>query len=601
MRSFKGLYALALLVLALFCFPAHASALPVIPPASGIEHRHRDAIELLRKNEFGKVAELEERAIAEDGRDLVAYMLLSIAHLGSGDEKKAVETAEKARAVEEKFASAVYGSMGRFFLVKKRYHKALVYLKESLKVVDDPDITRDVASIYLNQGLLKEAREYYEKVVDTRPDYINLGRIYLAESDFENAIDCALKALREDVKAPAGYLVLGTGYILTDKTGLARSNFRILRELSPEFFLTGYFLGLIELIEKKYDDSLAHFVSFSVQAPELKEGYLNTALVLLLKGDAQKAKEIAEGAVLKDPLDPSAHFALGCIYMALGESARADLEFQKSPEVFPEFGNPGFQASKYFKKGTEDPAGLLLLNTYGAAGLYVQSAREKAGNPFSRIFKARALLKNGEKRSAALLYEAILAEYPELITPRMELGDIEDEKGDSLAAIGHYRKASTLLPASSRVNLKLGELYAKTGKLDEAEAQYKKAIENSPQSTSGYIRLATLLAESGKMDEAGKYASMGNSVNPEDIEMRDTLGWVYFKSGKLHDAGKVYGSLAKATVNNPAIYYHMGVVNQKLNQTGVAAEAFEKALNIKDEFPGSVEAKTMLKKLSGLS
>lgn len=602
----KLLSFLAIPLLLVFFSASRTGAIPSMPPPAMNGSKHNDAIELLKKREYAQVVELEKRLSAEDPSDLTARFLLTIAYLGSDDEKSALDQAEQVRRIDPAFAGELYGAMGRYFITKNRFHKALVYFNESLKITEDPSVIRHIASIYLSQGLLKNAREYYEKLLSTEPDYLNLSRICLAEARYEKAIQYAKESLNNDPKSAGSYLVLGTAYLLTDKTDLAYAHFLVLKQISPEFFLTSYFLGLVKLIQKDYDSALLNFNNL-ISLTGLREGYINAALVYHLKGDLKKAEEAAVKAVNEDPLDQFAHAALGNIYVSMKDYGKADAEFRKASDIFPDFYLPSFSSEKYFK-GADSSASLTLSIMYSRAGLYRQSVDavnslkgKDAVTPFHALIKARAEEKLGDTEKARKGLLAIAESHPELISPYLSLGDLYEAKKDFRSAITNYRRAAVAAPKIIKLHLKLADFYNQAEETGKAIEEYKKVITASPESVPVYHKLAVTLAKKkNEMNEALKYASRGSSLNPEDMEIKETLGWIYFRMGRYDEALVAYSSVIKKDSKNPLAYYHLGLIYRKMNNRREAIEALENALNINDEFPEAGEAKKMLRDLSGL-
>lgn len=603
----KALLFIVVLALLRFIEPAAAAS---VPPVNELKEdsRHSPAMDLLKKKDYDGAIRFENRAVAENPRDLTAYFVLTLAYLGKDNEKMAANQAGAVKKIDPAFASEIYGTIGRFYSSRKRYHKSLVYLLESLKIKEDPAVMRHIASIYLGQGLLKNARTYYERLLDTSPDYLNLSRIELAEGNFDLAIEYARKAVKEDPRAGGAYLVLGTAYLLTGKTRQSEANFTLLRKLSPEFHLTSYFLGMIKLVEKDYDEAVRHFTHLSAALPKLKESYLNTAAAWHLKGELGKAKDAALKAIAADPLDPVSHFALGNIHISRKEYDSADEEYRKAEELFPDFGMDGFRTEEYFKPDGKDgvPASLTLALLFNKAGLYLDSVKaihstintKSLDNPVALMLMAKSQARLGNFREAEELYLFLTRVRPELITPLAELGELYESRGDTAKAIEFSRKAAVEARHPATLSLRLADLYGKAGEAGRAVAEYKRAILASPQSVYGYHKLARVLVDRDDLTEALKYALKGVSVNPEDAEMKDALGWVYYKLGKYGEALGAYSGITGNGARNPAFYYHLGLVLQKLDDLDGARDAFEKALDINEEFPDAPEAKRMLDKLS---
>lgn len=602
-RLLLTLLAAAVLTAAGQLRPTDALAIPSPPDFTRNGALHTEALESLKKSDYAKVVEIETRLAGEDPGDLTARYILAIAYLGLDKEKEAVSQAELAHKADPGFAGDIYGAMGRYYITKRRFHKALTYLQQSLELKEEPSVIKHIATIYLGQGLLGNAKSYLEKLLPTEPDYLNLSRIYLAEADFPNAVKYAREALKTDNRATGAYLVLGTAYLLTGKTDEAYSNFLILKQTNPEFFLTSYFIGLIKTLQKDYDGAYENFQKLINLAPGVKEGYLNAAAVMHLKGDLVRARLMAEKAVEQDPLDPAARLALGNIFSSLKDFKAAKAEYNKSAEFFPDFGLQSFEPEAYFKEDN-GAAALTLAVLLNRAGLYGETSAladsSGSSNPFLRAAAARAQEKLGKKSEAEKEYKQILSEFPGLSTALAGLGELYDGMKEPQKAAGAYVLAAEKTPGV-KLRLKLAELYASSGEVDKAADEYRRVITESPESAVAYNRLARLLFEKKKDTEAAlKYAIKGSSINPEDYEMKDTLGFIYFRMGQYEKALGAYSGIINGGTTNPASYYRIGLIYKKLGRSIEAASAFEKALNINDEFPEAAEAKKHLRELSGI-
>lgn len=603
-RLLCSLFAAAALAVAghLACPPA-ASAMPTPPEFTKNGNMHNEALEFLKKSDYGKVVEIETRLIGKDPGDLTARYILAIAYLGLDKERDALMQAQSARKADPAFASDIYGAMGRYFITKRRFHKALIYLHESLELKEEPAVMKHIATIYLGQGLLGNAKTYLERLLETEPDHLNLSRIYLAESEYDKAIKHAKKALEADSRATGAYLILGTAYLLTGRTDDAYTNFVILKQSNPEFFLTSYFLGVIKIIQKDYDAAVENFKSLNTQAPGIREGYLNAAVALHLKGELDKAAGMATKAIEQDPLDPVAHLAMANIKTSQKDFDGARAEYTKAADVFPDFGMPSFRPEEYFKEDRE-AARLSFAVILNRAGLYRQTrelaASSASSNPFVLTALARAEDKLGNKDSSQKTYIGILADHPGLSTPYAGLGELYDSMKKPALAAESYVKALKKTPAI-KLKLKLADLYAASNETEKAAAEYRQAIEESPETVTPYWKLALILSEKKKdLEGALRYALKGASVNPEDHEMKDTLGLVYLRMGAYDKALDAYTGIIKNGATNPSAYYRLGLVYKKLDKTQEAIGAFEKALNINDEFPEASEAKKQLRELSGI-
>lgn len=602
-RLLWPLLAAALTATVLLAGHSPAPAIPVPPEFTRNAQRHSEALDFLKKSDYDRVVEIETGLIDEDPGDLTARYILAIAYLALDREREALAQAESARKADPEFASDIYGAMGRYYITKRRFHKALTYLDSSLGLKEDPSVIRHMATIYLSQGLLERARSYLERLPATEPDYLNLGRICLAEGDYDSAVGYAKKALETDNRATGAYLILGTAYLVTGKTGEAYASFLILRQTNPEFFLTSYFLGLIKTIQKDYDAASAHFRSLNETAPGITEAYLNAAVAMHLKGDLDAAARLARRAVEEDPLDPVAHMALGNVLTSMRDFKGAKAEYMKSGEVFPDLAARSFRPEEFFTDEA-DPARVsfaVMLNRAGLYGQTVELAKEAgSSNPLILSALARAEDRRGRKDAARVEYMRALAAHPGFSTAHAGLGEMYDSMGKPAMAAESYEKALERAP-SAKLRLRLADLYAASGQVDRAAGEYRRVMEESPLTVASYWKLALVLSEKkNDLEGALRYALKGAAVNPEDHDMKDALGLIYYRLGLYGEALEAYDGMVNGGATNPSAFYRLGLVYRKLGRPLEAIGAFEKALDINSEFPESADAKKQMRDLGAI-
>ncbi|MCP4353282.1 MAG: tetratricopeptide repeat protein [Desulfobacterales bacterium] len=579
-------------------------ATPVVPPDFDESPEHKKAIQYIKNNAFDKAIQLENDILKKDPENLKAYLLLTLAYLGKGDEAKALDQVNRVKKINLEFSAEIYNNIGRFYTGKKRYYKALINFHNALKIKENANILHQVALIYQAQGRMKKAKACYEKLLDLKPDYINLARIYLAEGDYKKAIFYANNSVKKNDKDVNAYIVLGSSYLMSNDLELSKINFSKLKKLSPKFFLADYYLGLICLIQKDYDGAIQEFENALKISPKIKEARLNLSVVLHIKGNLEKAREQAQKAIDSAPGDFLGHLALGNIHISGKKYTLADQAYQKAQNLCADFALPEFKTSDYFKPDTS--AYFTLSNIYFREGLFHETIKtvdealktDSSKNPFYLITKARAEAKLGNLKKANEIYSYITENNPEIVTAHIELGDLAVYKKDIKKAVAHYEKAAELAPRSAKIHLGIGDLCNKSGNVKKAIAEYKKVISLAPESFIGYNQLAWTLAEKRKKyKEALSYALKGNELGSENINMKDTLGWIYYQMGKYKDALKIYLDIVRSIPSNPMVYYRLGLIYQKMNKKDKAAESFERALNISDEFSEAKEAKKRLKAL----
>ncbi|MBW2622380.1 MAG: tetratricopeptide repeat protein, partial [Deltaproteobacteria bacterium] len=568
------------------------------------------AIQLLKNNEFDAAIRMANKILQNSPLDSSARLILAMAYLGKGEEKKARSQAERAKKVDAAFSAVIYDSMGKYYSLKKRYYKALIYFQKSLAIKDDPSVVRSMASVYLVQGRLKKARTAYQKILDSQPVYLPLSRIFLMEKDFPNAILYAQKAIQEDPKALNAYLILGTSHLLTGNLDLSEKNFLLIKKINPKFFLASYYLGIINLIQNKYIDSLQHFNNVLLIAPGIKEARLYSIVIRHLMGDYEKAETEALKTIALDTSDSLSHLVLGNIFLSKKDFEGANQSYQSAGGLIPDFELSNFKTSNYFRHNIlSTPAYFSLAGIFFREGLYNEvikaiSATEKdafSENPFFMLLKARAYARLGQFDEAQRLYNFVVKKNPEIVGSYVDLGDLAVFKGDIKKAIEFYKEAIKHAPSLAKLHLSLGDLYNTSDNSKKAIIEYQRVVSLAPNWVPGYNQLAWTLAEKkNRYQEAIPYALKGIALDPGHVDMIDTLAFIYMRLGKYSEAGDLYSKINPMKINNPSIYYHMGLAYKKADKYKKAIEFFERALNISDEFTEAAETKLMLIEMTDL-
>lgn len=115
------------------------------------------------------------------------------------------------------------------------------------------------------------------------------------------------------------------------------------------------------------------------------------------------------------------------------------------------------------------------------------------------IATARAAARSGRADEAIQAYTTAIRSSPESPFLYRELAAVERQKGDTAAALDHYRKAASLDPTDARTLAQIGELLDASGDLAAADTAYSDSlqIEANPdvEARLDDLRMRTALAK----------------------------------------------------------------------------------------------------------
>jgi eukaryotic-like serine/threonine-protein kinase len=187
-------------------------------------------------------------------------------------------------------------------------------------------------------------------------------------------------------------------------------------------------------------------------------------------------------------------------------------------------------------------------------------------------------------------------------------------------AIGYYRAASALRPATSVVYSNLGMCRRWAGRVDEAVADHRKALELNPRSVHAHVNLGIDLSAKGRMDEAiaefrkaleldskNPYAHNGLGdvlrdigrldeaipeylkaleIDPKYAEAHNCLGLALYTKGRVDEAVAEYRKALELDPKNPDADNNLGNALRAQGHLDEAIAEFRKAieLNFKDVY-----------------
>lgn len=202
-----------------------------------------------------------------------------------------------------------------------------------------------------------------------------------------------------------------------------------------------------------------------------------------------------------------------------------------------------------------------------------------------------------------------------------ELGEYESQEGDIAAADHAYLTALNIHPGDYRALAGLGKLRGNQGRYAEAIKLYQGAIAVVPMPI--YVaELGDLYTKAGNPAEAGKqyqlvqYIGLLGHINQvlhnrdlalfyadhdmkldealalarkefevrHDIYTWDALAWALYKNGKYQDASDAMDNALRPGARDALLFFHAGMIAQRLGQNALAKDRLEQALSINPRF-----------------
>lgn len=193
----------------------------------------------------------------------------------------------------------------------------------------------------------------------------------------------------------------------------------------------------------------------------------------------------------------------------------------------------------------------------------------------------------GQLKEAERTYLASLGEYPGYYRGLAGLGKVRASQGKYDDAANLYRQAIAAVPYPE-LAAALGDIYQKLGQQEDAGKQYAlvEFIGHLSQINQQIHNrdLALFYADHDlKLDQSLILARRELEVR-RDIYTWDVLAWSLYKNEKPREAADAILHALEQGTKDPLLFFHAGMIYQKLGDSAKAKDYLERALQINPEF-----------------
>jgi tetratricopeptide (TPR) repeat protein len=357
---------------------------------------------------------------------------------------------------------------------------------------DSPRILRNLGRIYLDQGRYQEAVTLYQRALTVTPDepelYIDLGGVYeqmgekdRANSEYQRALALYEKEVGRGEISAVTHNNLGFLYAKAGDLDRARDAFKKAIAMDPYFVDAHNNLNAIAQHEQTPQEVIAFYQKTAGLDPDAPEACYSLGSAYEKLGQDREALRFYEKAVLLNPDYAKAYVSLGGIYQKQGRISEAQTAYQKAIQAQPEDEHIAFSVGVgYQKMGRPDQA----------IACYQNAIRLNPDNP--RVYA-----------NMGAAYFAVR------------------KTQEALAA---WNEALRLDPKQGQVHDNLGLAYQQAGRLADARAAFLKAVEISPRYMPAYAHLIVVDKALDQGAEAQQTLEKALALDPSfNVTYKDLL------------------------------------------------------------------------------
>jgi tetratricopeptide (TPR) repeat protein len=310
------------------------------------------------------------------------------------------------------------------------------------------------------------------------------------------------------------------------------------------------------------------------------------AKALLEAGRAEESRALYQKIADEHPDTAEAHYGLGRIAAARGDTKAAIEHLGKACALFSAFGAAHYALARAYRETgdaakAKDELALYQQNKLGwptvpDPWLAAVVALKTGANALLR--KGIQLSEEGRLREAAEEHEKALATDPKLVQAHVNLIRLYAELGEPGRAEEHYRQALAVDPNLAELHHNLGVLLIGQGRNAEAIDAFRKAVELNPAYADAQNNLAYLLMTSGKLGEAAEHYRKALESRPQYRAARFNLARILVQRGDLREAIEhLEQTLLPEDAETPRCTYALGAAWARLGNREEAVRYMREA------------------------
>jgi tetratricopeptide (TPR) repeat protein len=382
---------------------------------------------------------------------------------------------------------------------------------------ENPEVIEAVGRALLNLGRLEEAETNFLDALELDPEWVaarmGLAMVALSRDEPFKIVHHLERAIETDPAYSDAYVELGRYYGFMGEPALAKATFERWTKRVPEDADMLINAGLTLFDAADYAEALGFFEKATEAADdEVQKSGARTfrANALDMLGRYAEAVAAYEEVIEATPDWWEAHANLGICHARNGELERAEATFRRGLEDCP--GSPEIR--------DELAAHLLALGKNLPEALRLSEEAVALGRDEIRhlITLGEARLALGDEKGSAQAYEAVISLDPENPEAHLELGILNERRGEMEKAEEHFVESLKADPANPRALYSYASLYYTADDLEVAEEILERAIAADARYSPALSALASIQARRGEFGDALDYIERAVEAGESDVE-----------------------------------------------------------------------------------
>lgn len=284
-----------------------------------------------------------KKAVALDPRSVDAQLNLAENYLLGLKKAKPAEDAYRAAIALDAGNPQAHAGLAATLAAQGHPDAALAEYEQAVRLAPaDPKFAHALARFLASQGKFDLAMAAQQKIIAMAPDffpaYIDLGDLYLAKGDLDQAANTYRSATKVTKNPALAFFKLGT--VLEGQQRWAEAEQAYLEAVQNDPMMYGAYnnLAFMAAVRKeRLDDALVWARKAVELAPKVTTIQDTLGWVHRARGELGPAAQAIEKAVAANPKKAGFRYHLGVVYAEQGKKKEAVAALQKALELDPNF------------------------------------------------------------------------------------------------------------------------------------------------------------------------------------------------------------------------------------------------------------------------
>jgi tetratricopeptide (TPR) repeat protein len=534
------------------CCGQGSAAAPARPAAGGAPNLYGQALQLYRMGNLSAAAAACEQLLRSQPAFGPALELSAGIALGQGEPLKAVSLLLRQLELEPNDAVA-HCNAGMALHALGRDEEAYSHLQQALAI--DPKLAEaynHIGNIHRKRNNLEEALQAYEQALKLGGAdpllYVNAGLVKQLLGDLETAEARYRRALQIAPGFPPALNNLGVVLKELRRFEEAQALLEQLLRLQPENPEVHSNLGSLWQAQGKLEKAHSCFKEAIRLAPNYVGAYINLALLAESLGDPMQEERCYDKALELDPGNATANTNLGLRMLEQGEQGRARDCFTKALQHDPNY-----------------PPALAGM----ARGMVIWS---------------------GKRDEAVRLVQRALRLAPRDPFVQQALAEVEEYRGDPVAAEAAWRQAIELRPDVQQSYVGLAELLFQQQRSEEGRAVLQQAEEHTRVTANFYTAWSGIEEQVHNLEAAVEIARKAAGLDPDTRILDGLRARLAWRDKKYDEALRILEQAKPMEIGNKKqktrLLFEYGRVLDKVGRYPEAFTAYDEANRVKNELVG---------------